>query len=181
MNSTARAPTRVFIYCLLLGCLFQVPAALAQTEARDLQVLARTLGFMDPPLGGSVKVGILFDPASTAASRDADNIVALMRGGLRSGGLTLEAERVPFDTATTAQVDLFLLAQGNGDRAATLLPVLKMRKLPCLSMDLDQVRVGHCTVGLQSTPRVEILLNTELADASDVAFASVFRMMIKEL
>lgn len=173
--------TRGTAFCLLLGCLLQAPVLLAQTEARDLQVLARTLGFMDPPLGGSLRVGILYDPESTAASRDANSIVSLMRGSLRSGGLTLEAELVPFDAAGTADVHLFLLAQGNGDRAASVLPTLKSRKLPCLSADLEQVRAGHCTVGLQSAPRVEILLNTGLAAASDVAFASVFRMMIKEL
>lgn len=167
--------------CLLLGCLLQAPVLLAQTEARDLQVLARTLGFMDPPMGGRLRVGVLYDPSSTAATRDANNIVSLMQGGLRSGGLTLDAELVPFGAAGAAEVDLFLLAQGNGDRAAGVLPILKSRKLPCLSTDLDQVTSGHCTVGLQSSPRVEILLNTALASASDVAFASVFRMMIKEL
>lgn len=93
----------------------------------------------------------------------------------------LQARLVPFDTATTAEVDLFFLAQGNSERIAGIVSTLKSRKLPCLSTDLDQVRAGNCTVGLQSAPRVEILLNTGLATASNVAFASVFRMMIKEL
>lgn len=167
--------------CLLLGCLLQAPAALAQTEARNLQVLARTLGFMDPPMKGRLTVGILYDPASTAAQRDASSLAGLFAGGLRSGGLTLEARMVPIGEAHGADVDLFLLSRGNGDRAAALVPVLKSRKLPCLSTDLDQVRAGHCTIGLQSAPRVEILLNTRLAADSDMAFASVFRMMIKEL
>lgn len=175
------ASARRISFCLVLGCLLQAPVLMAQTEARDLQVLARTLGFLDPPLGGTLTVGVLYDPASTAATRDANGIASLMGGGLRSGGLALQAELVPFDSAGSAAVDLFFLAQGNGERVAGILPVLKSRKLPCLSTDLDQVRAGHCTVGLQSAPRVEILLNTGLASASDVAFASVFRMMIKEL
>lgn len=165
----------------MLGCLLQATAALAQTDARNLQVLARTLGFMDPAMKGRLSVGILYDPASTAAHRDANALVALFAGGLRSGGLNLEARLVPIGEARSADVDLFLLSRGNGDRAAALVPVLKSRKLPCLSADLDQVRAGHCTIGLQSAPRVEILLNTKLAAASDMAFASVFRMMIKEL
>jgi hypothetical protein len=167
--------------CLVLGCLLQAPAVLAQTEARNLQVLARTLGFMDPPMKGRLRVGILYDPASTAAHRDANALSGLFAGGLRTGGLTLEARLVPIGEANEADVDLFLLSKGNGERAAALVPILKARKLPCLSTDLDQVRAGHCTVGLQSAPRVEILLNTRLAADSNTAFASVFRMMIKEL
>lgn len=172
---------RVLTFCVLLCSFLQAPAALAETSARDLQVLARTLGFLDPPLGGSLAVGILYDPASTAASRDASAVAALLSGGLRSGGLTLQPVLVPFGDATSAAVDLFLLSAGNGDQAAAAQVVLRDRKLPCLTTDLDQVRAGHCTVGLQSAPRVEILVNTALAAASDVAFASVFRMMIKEL
>lgn len=167
--------------CLLLGVLLQAPATLAQNEARNLQVLARTLGFMDPPMRGSLSVGILYDPASTTASRDANALVGLFAGGLRTGGLTLNARLVPIGEAREADVDLFLLSKGNGERAAALLPVLKSRKLPCLSTDLDQVRAGYCTIGLQSAPRVEIFLNAKLATESNLAFASVFRMMIKEL
>jgi hypothetical protein len=167
--------------CFLLGCLLQVPAALAETEARNLQVLARTLGFMDPPMKGRLMVGILYDPASTAAYRDAGTLLGLFAGGLRTGGMTLDAKLVPMGESGAADVDLFLLSRGNGDRAAALVPVLKSRKLPCLTADLDQVRAGHCTIGLQSAPRVEILLNTKLAAQSDMAFASVFRMMVKEL
>jgi len=167
--------------CLALGFLLQAPAVLAQTDARNLQVLARTLGFMDPPMRGRLMVGILYDPASTAAQRDANALSALFADGLRSGGLTLEAKLVPIGEAKEADVDLFLLSRGNGDRAAALAPILKSRKLPCVSSDLDQVRAGNCTIGLQSAPRVEILLNTRLAADTDMAFASVFRMMIKEL
>lgn len=172
--------TRFIQVCLVLGCLLQAPAVLAQADA-NLQVLARTLGFMDPPMKGRLKVGILYDPASTAATRDANALAGQFAGGLRSGGLVLEARLVPIAEAGRADVDLFLLSRGNGARAAAVPPVLKARKLPCLSTDLDQVRAGHCTIGLQSAPRVEIILNTGLAADSDMAFASVFRMMIKEL
>jgi hypothetical protein len=173
--------TRIIQVCFVLACLLQAPAALAQSEARNLQVLARTLGFMDPPMKGRLRVGILYDPASTAAHRDASALSDLFAGGLRTGGLTLEARLVPIGEANKADVDLFLLSRGNGDRAAALVSVLKSRKLPCLSSDLEQVRAGHCTIGLQSAPRVEIFLNTRLATDSNLAFASVFRMMIKEL
>ncbi len=172
--------TRIIQVCLVLGCLLQAPAVLAQADA-NLQVLARTLGFMDPPMKGRLRVGILYDPASTAATRDANALSGQFAGGLRSGGLVLEARLVPIAEAAKADVDLFLLSRGNGERAAAVAPVLKARKLPCLSTDLDQVRAGHCTIGLQSAPRVEIILNTSLAADSDTAFASVFRMMIKEL
>ncbi len=166
----------------ICGCLLllAVPAHAALNE-RDLQVLARTLGFLDPPLGGELNIGIVYDPASTASTLDATAARDLLAAGLRVGNTVLHGTLVPVAQAAAAEVDLFLLAGGSGARAAELVPVLQQRQLACISADLEQVRAGHCAVGIQSAPRVEIVVNSELAGECGMSFASVFRMMVKEL
>lgn len=172
-----RRARSVLLGSLLILVGLPVEAAL---NTRDLQVLARTLGFLDPPRSGAVTVGIAFDPASTSSTLEANATRDLLRDGLRVGNLELQGVLVPIPEAAQANVDIFLLASGSGSRAADLVPVLRQRKLPCITDDLEQVRAGHCIVGIQSAPRVEIVVNSSLASECEMEFASVFRMMIKE-
>ena len=49
-----------------------------------------------------------------------------------------------------------------------------------ISSDLDCVRAGKCTVGIASAPRVEVIVSTQQAQASDIQFSEAFRMMVTE-
>lgn len=181
-NTTAMKILRTLaVLGVLVSLIWPAHAAHAEVTTRDLQILARTLGFLDPPLSGEVKVGIAFDAGSTRSSNEAKNISSLMGDGLTVGNLVLKPALVPFAQAASADVRLFLLAETSGDGAQMLRAVAQDRQLPCLTTDLEQVRAGNCAVGMQSSPKVEILVNRDTASASGVSFASVFRMMIKEL
>lgn len=167
--------------CMMACLLLPAHAAHAEVTARDLQIVARTLGFLDPPLTGEVDVGIVFDAGSTRSSNEAQSINRLLGSGLTVGNLRLKPVLVPLARAASANVHFFLLAEASGEGTDQLRPVVQNRQLPCLTTDLEQVRNGNCAVGIQSAPKVEILVNREAAAASGVGFASVFRMMIKEL
>lgn len=172
---------RLSLHGLICLLMLAAPAVWAETSERDLQVLARTLGFLDPPRSGTLRVGIVYDPAHAESLRLANRSAALLADpGLRIGSLELRGVLVPAADAAQAQVDLFLLEAGASAAGAQLPAVLRERRLPCLSTDLEQVRQGHCSIGIQSQPRVEILVNRSLAEASGLSFASVFRMMIRE-
>lgn len=166
---------------LLVFALLLAPDALADLSQRDLQVLSRTLGFLDPPFSGTVKVGVVYDPEKTAGVINANEIMSILGNGLKVGTLNLLPVMVDIQQAGDANVDVLLLTAGNGSHAESLVSVVENRKIPCLTFDMEQVRVGNCMVGLQAQPKVEIVVNRSLAGKSGVSFASIFLMMIKEI
>jgi hypothetical protein len=147
----------------------------AEVTTRDLQVAARALGFMDPPLSGEKLMGIVFDPSNNRSRQQAENIRDMIGAGLASGNLRLLAELVPVAEIDTAQVDLFFLTEYLNELH------INTPTRPCLTVALEQVRNGICAMGVQSLPRVDIIINRQAAEASGLNFAAVFRVMIREI
>jgi hypothetical protein len=169
---------RAFTLCMLFALATPVRADVTTT---DLQVIARALSFMERPLSGSVNVGIVHVPGNPASLRQAQAIQSTMGRGLRVGNLVMQPVLVPLDNAATANVDLFLLAEHVGPAAKGLSEIAANRRVPCVTLDIAQVRDSSCAVGVRSRPRVEIIVNRAAASNSGVSFATAFRMMITEL
>ncbi|BAI73455.1 hypothetical protein AZL_028170 [Azospirillum sp. B510] len=157
--------------------------ALADMTAKDVQVIAKTLGFTVPPLTGAVKVAVVFDPASPASQKDADDLKGILGSGLAVGAATLSPVLVPI-----AQLDaglngtgLVLVTSGLSAQQERVFAAAKAKKLISVSPDAACVRSGHCVMGIKSEPKVEIVINKSAADASSVSFAPAFRMMISEI
>lgn len=168
---------------LLIVCLLALFSSAAQADVttRDLQIAARTLGFLDPPFTGAIRMGLVYDAGSTRSSQQAEEVRRLLGSGLTVGNLRLQPLLVPLEEISSANVHMFFLIEGAVDDAHALQLLLAGRKLPCLTTDLEQVRAGVCAIGIQSTPKVEILVSRAAAGAANTRFASVFRMMVVEL
>ncbi len=165
----------------VLACAaFSLPAS-ADVTTTDLQVMARALSFMERPPSGTINIGIVHVPSNPASLRQAQAIQSTLGSGMRVGNLNMRPVLVPLDTAGNAGVDLFLLTEHLGPAATPLADIAASRRMPCVTVDLDQVREGACIVGIRSRPRVEILVNRAAATNSGVAFATAFRMMVTEL
>lgn len=156
---------------------------LADIGAKDVQVAAKTFGFTVPPLTGTVKVAVVFDPATPASQAEADQLTAILGSGLAVGATTLVPVPVPvgqldggLDGVGVAFVTAGLSAHHERIFAAT-----KARKLLSVSVDTSCVQSARCVMGVKSEPKVEILVNKAAAEASSVTFAPAFRMMISEL
>lgn len=158
------------------------PLARAEVTQRDLQVASRALGFMEPPFTGTLRLGIVHAPDRPVSNRQARQIESTLSSGLSIGNITLTPVLVPLSEVGGANVDLFLLTGNLGDDGSEQFrDAWLARGIPCLTMDIDQVRAGNCLLGIRSSPKVEILLNSQMADRIGVTFASVFKMMIVEL
>lgn len=155
-------------------------AAAAVTE-KDLQVTARALSFMASPFKGVTRVGIVYDPADSRSQSQAESVRQMLDGGLQAGQVVLVPVLVPLAQAARAEVDLFFLTEYLGERAAPLREVMHRRRFPCVTVDLEQVRSGACVMGVQSSPKVQILINRAAAESGGIQFANVFRMMIVEI
>ncbi len=152
----------------------------ADVGDNEVKIAARALGFLEKPLTGEVRVGIVVAPDDAQSSQDAVALQKIMSGGLRVGGLTLKPVMVPIDGIDSASVDLLFLTEGLGGRASKAGAFGRTKRIPCITLDIDQVRNGNCAIGVKSNPRVEILVNHDAAAQSGVNFAGAFKMLITE-
>lgn len=153
----------------------------ADVTAKDIQVMARALGFAEKAPSGEIRLGIVYAPENAASVAQAEAVQKLLGDGLKAGNLVLKPLLVKIDEATSADVAAFLLIEGMGAGGAKLAAVTKAKQKPCLTIDIPQVQNGSCAMGIKSEPKVEILVNRAAADASGVTFGASFRMMITEL
>jgi hypothetical protein len=162
--------------CFLL--LLSAPASAATHN--DLVVAARALGFIENPPTGNVAVGIVYVAGVSSSVAQAENLQKLMGTGLKVGSLTLKPVLVKVEDLSTADVRLFFLTEGIGDNGPKVAAAVAAKRIPCITVDLEQVRNGACVIGVRSSPKVEILVNRAAAEKSGTAFPAVFRMMITE-
>lgn len=163
----------------MLFMLLAAPAH-AQLSQVDLQLAARVFGFMEKPLTGTVRLGIVYVPGDTQSVQGADAAETLLGTGLKVGNLTFVPVPVRIDQASTAPVDAFFLPDGLGDKAQPIANAAAKKKIPCITLDVAQVQNGTCALGVQIVPKVQIYVNRVAAENSDTRFVSVFRMMITE-
>ena len=161
-----------------LLCSFVVAApANAEFAAKDAQVMARVMGFMDQPPPATVKLGIVYDAGT---QKQAEALVAQLGGGLAAGKFTLVPTLVKIGDVGGANVNAVVLMAGVGG-AAKVAEITKGKKIPCFTGDVSQVKSGACLVGINTDPKVEILLNKGLAASSGISFGAAFKMMITEI
>lgn len=160
-----------------------VPTDLARADVtpKDLQVMARALGFTDKPPTGEVTIGIVYAPGNPQSAKEADDLQKLMGDGLKAGAVVLKPKLVKIDEAAGADVGAFLLTEGVGADGSKLAAASKAKQKPCVTTDIAQVQSGACVMGIKSEPKVEIIVNKAAAADNGVGFAASFRMMITEL
>lgn len=150
----------------------------ASLSAKDVQIIAKALTFLDPaPAGGTIAVA--YAPGDAPSKADADAIAALF-SGVTIGSGTASAKAVE----TTALGDgsqfvAIIVAQGGaGDQAMS---AAKAHKIPCISASPADVQAGHCMMSVQTDGKVDITLSGAAAQAAGVSFQSSFRMLIHEI
>jgi hypothetical protein len=147
---------------------------------RDVQVVARALGFLQPPPSNDAWVAVVFAHGDTASRQDAERVAALFGTGLRAGHAVLSARSVSADALAGAGNPAALIAAA-GAPVGVVMAAARLTHIICITAALDQVEAGHCTMWVRSEPRVEIVINQAAARSCDLAFAAAFRMMVREL
>jgi hypothetical protein len=160
------------------------PAMLSATahagslSAKDLQIVTKVLGFLDPPCLSGV-VAVVFAQGNPASEADATRVAALFGAGPNAGN-SIRAEAV---SASALQQDKHYVAVilSAGVPAGSVSSYLQEHHVLCITGDLAQVEAGLCVLSVQSDPRVEIVLNRALAASYGIGFATAFRMLIHEI
>jgi hypothetical protein len=170
---------RISTLCALASAaLLAATPAMADTTAKDLQVMGRAIAFMNGAPSGAVNVGIVYNASTEAA---AHAIQALMGAGLAAGSLTLKPVLVKADDAAGANVDVFLVTDGMGGDGAKAGAAAKSKHKLCVTTDMAQAKSGACMMGVQSDPKVQIVVNKASAAGAGISFAAAFSMMITEI
>jgi hypothetical protein len=166
---------------LFLALTFAAISAAADISETDLQLAARTLTFMEQPLSGRVRLGIVYSSASPRSLNQAQALAAQLESGLIVGNIELRPVLVPIERADTADVDLFLMTEFLPPESSHLATISARRQITCVTTDIRQVESGACAIAIRSQPKIEIIVNREAAANSGVRFATAFRVMVTEL
>ena len=151
-------------------------AADASVTAKDVQIIAKALGFLEPaPAGGVIAVIYSDAPSRT----DAAAITALFAGGVASAGGTVTAKAIDIATLGdgSGYIAVLVAAGAQGD---AVMAAAKAHHIPCISAPA-LVQAGRCVMAVSSDPKVAIEVNHEAAQAAGVSFTSAFRMLIHEI
>lgn len=165
----------------LAAVLSLAQAAEARVTPDDIQVAARALSFLERPPRGDLRLAIVYAPDSPQSVSAADDLRRMLGSSQKAGNLVLTPFLVKVDQLGGVRADALFLTEGVGPEAAgQIKAAARSQRIPCLTVDLDQVRKGVCTVGVSSSPRVQVYVNRALATASGQSFSTIFRIMITE-
>lgn len=172
-----RIPT---IGMMAATAVFMMPAshAFAQANIKDFQVLARAIGFTENAPKGDVVMGVVFDPANSVSSAEADDIIKTVGGGIKAGSLKLIAEKIDVTSALKSDAKVLFLTQGSESEA--LFSAVSSKDVITASTHDSCLNTSQCVMVVRSTPKVDIRISFAAAVASNVTFGSAFRMMIAE-
>jgi hypothetical protein len=177
-RQSARRVALVSALCLMLV----VPARswAADMTAKDVQIAAKAIGFLQPAPSGDVTVAIVY-PAGDAAGKQAAEVIAGYFGsGLKAHGATLTPKVV--DTTAlgsgSGYVAVIVVDAASGDAA---MRAAQAQHIPCITSDLAAVQAGHCTVGISTAGKIDIVVNRALAAAAGFSFGAAFLMLVREV
>jgi hypothetical protein len=157
-------------------------AAADDVSLADLKAATRSLGFLqNPQHNNDFVVGIVYVTGSagskTLGQQTADRIRALP--GPKDSGLKTEIITVN-DLANHAdRLDALYLLPGTSAGASAIIDMARRKHLLVMSNDPACLDQHCCMLMIRDTGRVEIVMDSALAQSAGVTFSSVFAMMVK--
>lgn len=173
---------RILLPVLSLCTLAGVAAPVrAEVDVKDVQVIARSLGFVNGLPGDSIAVAVLYDPARPATAADADRFVALLGQGAKAGSATLAPKKVAVGELGAQAAPVVLLPEGMAAHFETLRAAARGRGMVTVTTDRTCAEKGACVMAVRSTPKVEIVISRAAGTEAGVAFKQAFKMLITEI
>jgi hypothetical protein len=182
LRSQKFIPSIPIVILTLFVMLIGVRSAPAMASIDDVQAAMRTLSFLESlPKDGPIIVGVLYAPDTPGAQAVAEataQLIGTMRG---PNSRTLR----PLVLATNAlaqfqgHLDVLWLTAGVCKHAALIVDSIRRHRVVSISDDLQCADTQCCVIAVHAGQRVEISLNTALADAVGAHFSLVFTMVVR--
>jgi hypothetical protein len=182
MTTNRKAVSRPAVWGLALALLTAVGAGGADASSltqKDVQILAKAIGFLEPAPTGAATVAIAYDPADPASKQDAEAIAGYFGDGLKAGAAILKPKVTEVGQLSTGGFVAVVAAAGvKIDQIAAATRALHVA---CITADASAVQAGQCVMSVKSDPKVEILVSRSAAASSSVGFGSAFLLMAHEI
>jgi hypothetical protein len=177
------APAIVGVVLAAAGLLLVPRSACAQEiTAKDIQVIGRTLGFMEDAGSGTVELGIVYARNEPESVRQAKAMQAMLGAGMMAGKVVLRPHLVATDElAKLEQIGALFVVPGGPSIAAAAALAAQRLHVPTLSTDVACAEAGQCVLGFRSDPTVEIVFSRGAAAGAGVRFTPAFRMLVKQV
>ena len=153
-------------------------------SADNLEAAMRALSFLESlPKDGAIIVGVVYPsdvPTGKALAAQAAKIIGSTRG---PGSRQLQPVVVSTDDLTgfDRHLDALFLVPGSSMHPDVILEAILRRRLVSISDDPICLEAKCCVLMVRAGQRVEITLNTALADAVGARFSLVFTMVVKRI
>jgi hypothetical protein len=173
-----RAAARLTLALLIAAGCHDAAGAASLTQ-KDVQILAKAIGFLEPPPSGTGTVAIAYDPSNPASKQDADAIAGYFGDGLKAGAATLK----PVVTAVgqLSSGGFVAVVAAAGVKVEQVATATRALHVACITADATAVQSGQCVMSVKSDPKVEILISRSAAASSNVGFGSAFLLMAHEI
>ena len=182
MKSGPRLRDALAAALTLLLCTAHAAYAASEVSSADLQAAARALGFLDPlPRDQTIVVGIVYAPNLIGGRASAVQAAEQFKAIPGPNHTSFQTEIISADALAqfANRVDALFLLPGSSKDQAAITEFMRRRHLVSISNDPACMDAKCCVLMVRTTGGVEIVLDTQLAEAVGAHFSSVFTMMVK--
>jgi hypothetical protein len=176
------APVLITVVIVMLFAFVPPMHAMDKASSDSLQAAIRTLNFLESlPREGVIAVGVVYPsdiPNAQVFAMETAKSIGYMRG---PNSRPLQAVAI-----STTELDKFLghldvifLMPGASKHSEVILDAMHRHHLMSISGDPACADARCCVLMVRSGQRVEISLNTALAEAVGARFSLVFTMVVK--
>jgi hypothetical protein len=110
--------------CIAVALAGLATAATAEPGPEELEIIARTLGFLTPPPHGTIDIGLVYPAGSEAGRGEAERIAAAIGSRFVVDDLTLHPRLLTVDEARHAAPPVLLITRAALPQASTLAAAL---------------------------------------------------------
>jgi len=179
IKRASRSAISRFALAIITAAAWHGAAGAASLTQKDVQILAKAIGFLEPPPSGNGTVAIAYEPSNPASKQDADAIASYFGDGLKAGGAILKPVVTAVGQLSAGGFVAVVAAAGvKVEQVATSTRALHVA---CITADATAVQAGQCVMSVKSDPKVEILISRSAAASSNVGFGSAFLLMAHEI
>jgi hypothetical protein len=175
-------PKLVLTFLVLLFGIVPYAHAADSISIDNLQAAVQTLNFLDTlPKEGPVAVGVIYASEvanSQQLAAEAVKAVDAMRG---PNNRAVQAVGISVDDLShyAGHLDVIYLLIGASSHSGAIVTAIRRLRVVSISDDPACETAKCCVLLVRSGQRVEITLNSTLADAAGARFSLVFMMVVK--